>query len=134
MQTAAYVGFRASGVAGAAASFIGFGFPAFLFMVALFSVVRTLPFGAMGRFDLQRPSTHCRGTGRECDPVLRQTSLKGVRDAVIAAFAAGMFGLGTSPILVILLAALLGLVLYKRNSLPRLDVSSPDNYTLRGRF
>ena len=35
MQTAAYVGFRAGGVAGAAASFIGFGLPAFLLMVGL---------------------------------------------------------------------------------------------------
>ena len=31
MQMSAYVGLRARGVAGAAASFIGFGFPAFLF-------------------------------------------------------------------------------------------------------
>ena len=35
MQTAAYVGFRARGVAGAAASFIGFGLPAFLLMIGL---------------------------------------------------------------------------------------------------
>ena len=35
MQTAAYVGFKARGVAGAAVSFIGFGLPAFLLMVAL---------------------------------------------------------------------------------------------------
>jgi chromate transporter len=35
MQTAAYVGFRARGVVGAAASFTGFGLPAFLLMVGL---------------------------------------------------------------------------------------------------
>jgi len=35
MQTAAYVGFRARGVSGAAASFIAFGLPAFLLMVGL---------------------------------------------------------------------------------------------------
>jgi chromate transport protein ChrA len=35
MQTAAYVGLRARGVAGAAASFIGFALPAFIVMVAL---------------------------------------------------------------------------------------------------
>ena len=35
MQTAAYVGFRARGVSGAAVSFIGFGLPAFVLMVGL---------------------------------------------------------------------------------------------------
>jgi len=35
MQVAAYVGFRARGVAGAAVSFIGFGLPAFILMVGL---------------------------------------------------------------------------------------------------
>ncbi|HEX5605446.1 MAG TPA: chromate transporter [Candidatus Binatia bacterium] len=34
MQTAAYVGFRTRGVSGAAASFIGFGLPAFLLLAA----------------------------------------------------------------------------------------------------
>ena len=46
MQTAAYVGFRAGGVAGAAASFIGFGLPAFLLMVGLsafYARSQTLP-------------------------------------------------------------------------------------------
>jgi len=35
MQMAAYVGLKAMGVAGAAASYLGFGFPAFLLMLAL---------------------------------------------------------------------------------------------------
>ena len=35
MQVSAYVGFRAKGVSGAAASFVGFGLPAFLLMVGL---------------------------------------------------------------------------------------------------
>ena len=43
---------------------------------------------------------------------------------MVAAFAAAMLALGISPILVILLAALLGLMLYKSDSPPRLTVSS----------
>jgi chromate transporter len=35
MQTTAYVGFKVRGLAGAAVSFIGFGFPAFLLMIGL---------------------------------------------------------------------------------------------------
>ncbi len=43
MQMTAYVGFRAGGVAGAAASFIGFGLPAFLLMMILSALyARTL--------------------------------------------------------------------------------------------
>ncbi len=129
MQTAAYVGFKARSVAGAAASFIGFGFPAFLLMVALsalyarghsvpsvvsiFSGLQTMVVAIVANATLS----------------FGKTSLKGVRDAVIAAFAAGMFGLGTSPILVILLAALLGVTLYKSDSLPRLGVSPANQLT-----
>jgi chromate transporter len=46
MQMSAYVGLRAKGVAGAGASFIGFGLPAFLFMMilsALYARTHTLP-------------------------------------------------------------------------------------------
>ena len=42
MQVAAYVGFRTRGVAGAAATYIGFGLPAFLIMISLSALyVRT---------------------------------------------------------------------------------------------
>jgi chromate transporter len=42
MQVAAYVGLRTRGVAGAAATFIGFGLPAFLIMISLSALyVRT---------------------------------------------------------------------------------------------
>lgn len=45
-----------------------------------------------------------------------RTSLKSRRSALIAAVAAGMFGWGINPILVILLAALLGLLLNRRQT------------------
>jgi Chromate transport protein ChrA len=38
MQTAAYVGLRARGIAGALASFVGFGLPAFMLMLMLSSL------------------------------------------------------------------------------------------------
>lgn len=129
MQTAAYVGFRASGVAGAGASFIGFGFPAFLLMVALSALYarsHSVPWVVSIFSGLQ---TIVVALVANAALSFGKTSLKGVRDAVIAAFAAGMFGLGTSPILVILLAALLGLVLYKSDSLLRLGVSSAGQST-----
>ena len=46
MQTAAYVGLRVRGIPGALASYVGFGLPAFLFMVilsSLYAASRDLP-------------------------------------------------------------------------------------------
>ena len=124
MQTAAYVGFRARGVAGAAASFIGFGLPAFLLMVGLsafYSRSHTLPpvvsvFNGLQIIVVAIIANAAVSFGK--------TSLKGFRDVIIAMIAAGMFGSRVNPILVIILAALLGFMFYKKNSLPSLSVSS----------
>jgi chromate transporter len=124
MQASAYVGFRARGVAGAAVSFIGFGLPAFLLMVGLsafYARSHTLApvvsvFNGLQAIVVAMVANATVSFGR--------TSLKEFRDIVIAMIAAGMFGLRVSPIAVILLAALLGLILYKTNSLPSASVSS----------
>jgi chromate transporter len=124
MQTAAYVGFRARGVSGAAASFIGFGLPAFLLMVGLSAFCirsHSLPPVVAVFNGLQ---TIVVATVTNATVSFGKTSLKVFKDAVIAVFAAALFGSGLSPILVILLAALSGLILYKSDSLPALRVGS----------
>jgi chromate transporter len=124
MQTAAYVGFRAGGAAGAAASFIGFGLPAFLLMVGLsafYAHSHTLPSVVAIFNGLQ---TVVVAIVANATVSFGKASLKDFRDVVIAMIAAGMFGWGVSPILVIILAALLGFVFYQKNSLPGLSVSS----------
>lgn len=124
MQTAAYVGFRARGATGAAVSFIGFGLPAFLLMVGLsafYARSHTLAPVVSVFSGLQ---TVVVAIVANATVSFGKTSLKGFRDVVIAAIAAGMFAMGLSPILVILLAALLGLLLYKSDSPPRLSVSA----------
>ncbi len=113
MQTAAYVGFRARGVAGAAVSFIGFGLPAFILMVGLsafYARSYTLPpvvaiFNGLQVIVVALVANATVSFGK--------SSLKEFWDAAIAIVAAGLFGLGVSPILVIALAALLGLAIYK---------------------
>jgi chromate transporter len=118
MQTAAYVGFRARGVAGAAASFIGFGLPAFLFMVgltALYARSHTVPSVVSIFNGLQ---TVVVAIVANATVSFGKTSLKGLWDGIIAMIAAAMFGLGFSPILVIIAAALLGLVLSRKNAPP----------------
>ena len=124
MQTTAYVGFRVRGVAGAAVSFIGFSLPAFLLMIGLsafYARSHTLTpvvavFNGLQTIVVAIVANAAVSFGK--------ASLKGVRDAFIALLAAGMFGLRMSPIIVIILAGLLGLMLYKRDSLPTLSVSS----------
>ena len=123
MQVAAYVGFRARGVAGAAASFIGFGLPAFLLMVGLsdfYVHFHTFPpvgsvFDGLQAIIVAIVANATLSFGK--------TFLKSLWHGMIAVIAAGMFGLRVSPILVIILAALLGLVLSKKNPPPNLGVN-----------
>jgi chromate transporter len=124
MQTAAYVGFKARGVAGATVSFIGFGLPAFLLMVGLSAFYARAHNLAPVALVFNGLQTIVVAIVANATLSFGKTSLKGFRDAAIAAIAAGMFGSGTSPILVILLAALLGVLLHRDDSPPRLSVSS----------
>lgn len=124
MQTAAYVGLRARGVLGALASFIGFGLPAFLIMMILsasYVHAQSLPtvVSALNGLRIIIVAIVANATlsfGRNF--------LKSWRGVIVTVFAAGMFGLGVHPILVILLAALLGFVLDNRQFRPHLPVGS----------
>jgi chromate transporter len=114
MQMTAYVGFRARGVAGAAASFIGFGLPAFLFMMvlsALYARTHTLPavvsaFNGLQAIVVALVANATLSFGR--------VSIKNWRNVINALIAAGLFGLKVSPILVIIIAAFLGMILYNK--------------------
>jgi chromate transporter len=113
MQVAAYVGFRARGVAGAAISFIAFGLPAFILMVGLsafYARSYALPPVVAIFHGLQVIVV---ALVANATVTFGQSSLKRFWDAAIAIIAAGLFGWGVSPILVIALAALLGLIIYK---------------------
>lgn len=110
MQMAAYVGLRIRRVAGAAVSFIGFGLPAFLFMMtlsALYSQTQTIP-AVVSAFNGLRAiivSIVANATF-----LFARTTLKNFKNAIIAIIAAGMFGFRINPILVIIFAALLGIL------------------------
>lgn len=116
MQVAAYVGLRVRGVAGAAATYIGFGLPAFLIMISLSALyVRThnLPitlslFSGLQAIIVAIIANAAVSFGR--------SYLKLRRDLIIAALAAGMFIIGVSPIIVISLAALMGLGIYRNQT------------------
>jgi chromate transporter len=117
MQMSAYVGLRARGVAGAAASFIGFGLPAFLFMMilsALYARAYALPavvsiFNGLQAIVVALVANATLSFGR--------TSIKNWKNVINAIIAAGLFGLKISPILVIIIAAFLGMILYNKQPL-----------------
>jgi chromate transporter len=119
MQTAAYVGLRSRGLRGAAACFVGFGLPAFCFMVilsALYARTHNLPL-VLAAFQGLRAMTVA--IVANATLTFGKQSLTRLADIIVAALAAAMFALKVNPIAVILLAALLGLVLYRRQSKPK---------------
>jgi chromate transporter len=129
MQMSAYIGFRARGVGGAAASFIGFGLPAFLFMMilsALYVQTHTLPavvsaFNGLQAIVVALVANATLSFGR--------ASIKNWRNVINALIAAGLFGLKVSPILVIIIAAFLGMILYNKQPVFSTAISTKKVHT-----
>ena len=131
MQTAAYVGLSARGVAGAAASFVGFGLPAFALMLALsvlYQRTHNLPAAVSAFSGLQAIVVAIVANAAVS---FGQTSLKHWRHALIAGLAAALFGCGTNPFLVIALTALLGLWLLRAAPSVAGEVSPPMPHTTK---
>jgi chromate transporter len=113
MQTAAYVGLKKRGVSGAGASFIGFGLPAFLLMMALaalYTSTRNLPLVISAFSGLQAIIVAIIANATLSFGI---TTLKDWKAFVLASIAAALFSLNVNPIIVILLAAVGGWVLIK---------------------
>jgi chromate transporter len=113
IQSAAYVGLRSAGGAGAAAAFVGFGLPAFCLMLAL-SIVYAHAHDAA-------PVIAAFGglqvivVAIVANAVLSfaKGSLRGLADGLLAVGAAITLFFGVSPLLVIPAAAALGLLIYQ---------------------
>ena len=111
MQVTAYAGLRIRGTAGAFAAFVGFGLPAFILMMilsALYVSTSALPpvmalFLALQAIVVALVAYATVSFGR--------TSLKRWIHVLIAGIAAVLFIVGVSPVIVIVLAALLGITL-----------------------
>ena len=118
MQAAAYVGLMARGVPGAAVSFIGFGLPAFLFMLLLsvfYMQVQDLPVMISAFNGLQ---TIIVSIVANAALTFGRISIKNWQGAAIAIVAGILFGFGINPLLVILLAAAAGILLYLKQPSP----------------
>jgi chromate transporter len=118
MQMAAYVGLRAGGVRGAIASYAGFGLPAFLLMLALavfYSGSRELPvvvslFRGLQVMVVAIVANATFMFGRDI--------VKRPGDLFIAPVSAALFWFGVSPFVVIVGAAIAGIVFFKDSALP----------------
>jgi chromate transporter len=111
MQTAAYVGLRVRGVAGAAVSFVGFGLPAFALMTllsALYARTQDVPAVISAFSGLRAIIVALVANGAVS---FGKTSLKRWPQVLIAALAAGLFAWQASPFLVIVLAGMLAALL-----------------------
>jgi chromate transporter len=111
MQMAAYIGLKARGVSGAMLSYVGMIFPAFLLMLGLsyaYGLTHELPavlsiFSGLQAVIVAVVANATFSFGR--------TSLKRWQSLFMALVAAGLFWLMVNPVLIIILAALLGMLL-----------------------
>jgi chromate transporter len=114
MQMAAYIGLKVRGVPGAMVSYIGFGLPAFFLMMALsvlYSITHALPAVVSVFSGLQAVIV---AVVANAAVSFGKTSLKNRKSVLVAGIAAGLFWFMANPMLIILLAALLGILLNSR--------------------
>jgi len=130
MQVTASVGLKCRGVLGAAVCFIGFGLPAFVLMMtfaALFTVTHNLPAVVSAFKGLQAIVV---AIVANATWIFGRTTLKTWKQLLIAAFAAALFGLNVSPLLVIFLAAIVGLILIRPKQLSQKMAASRSDYPI----
>lgn len=111
MQTAAYVGLKVRGVRGALCCYVAFGLPAFLLMMALsfaYARLHALPAVVSLFAGLQAVIV---ALVAKATVSFGKTTVRNIKSAVIVGVAFALFALQANPALIILLAALLGLIL-----------------------
>jgi chromate transporter len=113
IQMAAYVGLKSGGVAGALASYVGFGMPAFILMLAfsvLYARYNSLPefislFAGLQVIVVAIILNAIYAFGK--------SNVKNIKSAVIAIFSTSLFWWGISPFMVVAGAGLAGLLLFQ---------------------
>ncbi len=121
MQSAAYVGLKTRGIAGAAAAFISFGFPAFFLMsllAAVYKSVINLPFTVFLFSCLQAIIV---AIIANATITFGKTILKEWKSIIITIFAIVLFALKVNPIIIIVLSAGFGILLGLKNQPAKLQ-------------
>ncbi len=130
MQVAAYVGLRAGGVPGAVATYVGFGFPAFLLMVALAAFYDRA-------HDLAAVVSAFKGLQVIVIALLAnatvsfgRSTIKKRQDLFLGIGVAAFLMTQGSPIIAIIVSALLALILYRKEAVEQNDHSRSTHGTL----
>jgi chromate transporter len=124
MQMAAYVGLRAKGVTGALGSYLGFGIPAFIIILILSAVYA-------GSHNLAKVVSLFNGLQVIVVAIIAnatysfgKSTIKHYKDILLAAASAVLFWLGISPFVVIIGAALAGMVFFRSSVFIPSSISS----------
>ncbi len=118
IQNAGYVGLKLWGLSGATLNFVAFALPAFIFMMglsALYVSFHTLPAVVSAFNGLNAVIVAIVANATVSFGLI---SLKTYKDIIITFVAAVAFYFGVNPVFVILLAALIGIGLYKTENVP----------------
>ena len=115
MQTAAYVGLRTRGIKGALFAYIGFGLPAFVFMLILsFLYVKFNSLNQVGAL-FKGLAVIVVAIVANATYSFGKSSIRDYKELLIATMAAILFWLGLSPFLVIIGAALFGMIIFSQD-------------------
>ena len=125
IQVAGYVGLRLRGVPGAAVTFTGFGLPAFLLMMVLSAFYLVAMGNSLALSAFQGLKVLVVAIVGAAAVSFSRDTLAGLRPLLIAGSAAGLFLAGISPVLIILLSAVLGVLLVTPLPLPAGDGGPP---------
>jgi len=118
MQNAAYVGLKLRGLSGAAALFLSYSLPTFIMMMilsALYISFNDLPAVVSAFSGLNAIIVAIVASATVSFGLI---SLKSYKDIIITFVAATAFYFGLNPIFVIVLAALIGMGIYKTKNIP----------------
>ena len=118
MQLAAYIGLKLKGVRGSVVSFIGFGVPAFLIMFILSVLYKESKNIAGVEMVLSGLRVVIVAIVANAAYIFGKRNFKNTYDWIIAIIAAGLFLIKLHPVLVLLIAASLGLLLTKKELEP----------------
>jgi chromate transporter len=125
MQLAAYVGLKLKGIKGAVVSFVGFGLPAFLIMFILSVIYKHSKNITEVELVLNGLRVLIVAIVANAAYIFGKNNFRTINDWIIAIIAAGLFMTKLHPALVLIIAAILGLVLSKKNkNLSEKQVSS----------
>lgn len=123
MQAAAYVGFKTRGISGAAATFIGFGLPAFLLMTLLAAVYKSVINYPLTIFVFSCLQAIIIAIIANATITFGNVTIKEWKSVLITIIAIVLFGLKWNPIIIIVLSAALGIILGLKNQLTKTPAS-----------